>query len=116
MRREDIMDYPRRRQMADIRFLLSRDMDLMAWTGDEDPLINPLVLLLSLKVCAAAAEWPAVRSLLRTLLRHCMLLTCELLLLQLPSPVAASFDRRSLLCAHAHCCCCYRCCWHLHPG
>ena len=54
MRREDIMDYPRRRQMADIRFLLSRDMDLMAWTGDEDPLINPLVLLLLLRMPMAA--------------------------------------------------------------
>jgi hypothetical protein len=54
VRREDIMDCLRRRQMADIRFLLSRDMGLMAWTGDEDPLINPLVLLLSLRMPMAA--------------------------------------------------------------
>jgi hypothetical protein len=54
VRREDITDCLRRRQMADIRFLLSRDMGLMAWTGDEDPLINPLVLLLLLRMPMAA--------------------------------------------------------------
>jgi hypothetical protein len=54
VRREDIMDCPRRRQMADIRFLLSRDMGLMAWTGDEGDPIHPLVLLLLLRVPMAA--------------------------------------------------------------
>jgi hypothetical protein len=55
VRREDIMDYPRPLQMADIRFLLYRDMGLMAWTGDEeDHPIHPLVLLLLLRVPMAA--------------------------------------------------------------
>lgn len=55
VRREDIMDYPRPLQMADIRFLLSRDMGLMAWTGDgEDHPIHPLVLLLLLQMPMAA--------------------------------------------------------------